>query len=124
MGKMIMGIFILLLGIMLLSGVSCRPGTPPVKEVGPPTIAFPLEPVDRAMGVPLNPTLTWMAAKRATSYDICFGTTNPPPFRSNAASTSCNPGTLEPLTTYYWRIDAVNEHGKKQGDIRIFTTSR
>jgi hypothetical protein len=116
-------LIVLLVGIVIGIGESCgRPVPTRIKEIGPPTKTIPLDPSDRSTGVPLNQIMTWMAAKRATSYDIYFGKENPPAFRANTTSTSCNPGALDYLTTYYWRIDAKNDRGTTQGNVRIFTT--
>jgi len=44
-------------------------------------------------------------------YDVYFGTTSPPPkIVSNQSSTSYNPGTMNYLTTYYWKIIAWDSH--------------
>ncbi|MFQ5410845.1 MAG: PKD domain-containing protein [Phycisphaerae bacterium] len=69
-------------------------------------------------------TLTWAAADRATSYDIYFGTDMAnPTFQGNQAQRSYSPGTLAAATTYYWRIDAVNESGITTGTLWSFTTA-
>ena len=36
--------------------------------------------------------------------------------------TSFNPGTLAPNTTYYWRIDEVDQYGTTAGNVWNFTT--
>ena len=48
----------------------------------------------------------------ATSYDVYFGTTDPPPFRVSQRDEVFLPGPLETATTYYWRVDAVTASGK------------
>lgn len=116
------GLFILLTGVMLLGLVSCERPSLPV-EVGPPTQAVLVEPSDRSSNIPVTTLLTWMESKRATSYDVYLGTTDPPPFKTSTNSTSVNPGQLDYSTIYYWRVDAKNEHGSVQGDLQIFTTA-
>ena len=70
-----------------------------------------------------NPTLTW-SASGATSYDIAFGTTNPPPVVVSGASTpSYVPPALDNGTTYFWRIIARNESGSTTGAVWSFVTA-
>ena len=120
----IWGTALVCLGAMILSIPACdvRRKAPVTKEVGPPARPIPYEPSDRSTGGSVTTLLKWMTAKRATSYDIYFGKTNPPPFVADTDSTSCDPGLLEYSTTYYWRIDAKNDHGTTEGPIYIFTT--
>ncbi len=81
----------------------------------------------------INPevTLTWGSAARADSYDVYFGdsmaavmnaTTASTEFQGNQATTSYQPTGLATLTTYYWRIDTVNEAGVRVGVVWSFTT--
>lgn len=67
-------------------------------------------------------TLTW-AAPAASSYNVYFGTAASPPLVvTGQAAASYNPGTLASLTTYYWKIVAVNAAGSTTGPIWSFTT--
>ena len=52
-----------------------------------------------------------------------FGTENPPEFRGRQRRLSYATGPLEPGTTYYWRVDPVNEHGVRRGWTWRFTTA-
>ncbi|KYK23693.1 hypothetical protein AYK21_02105 [Thermoplasmatales archaeon SG8-52-2] len=58
------------------------------------------------------------------TYDIYFGTTNPPPLvQSDAEDTTYNPGILDYETTYYWKIvtnDPLGEY--TEGSVWEFTT--
>jgi len=56
-----------------------------------------------------------------SSYDVYFGTTNPPPFIQNQMATTYAPG-LTAGNTYYWRIDAVNANGTTTGIVWSFKT--
>lgn len=67
--------------------------------------------------------LSWSAGDNTLSYDVYFGTSIPPDFIGNQSETTFNPGTLEPNTLYYWRVDARNNDGVKTGDLWIFTTN-
>ena len=54
-------------------------------------------------------TLQWQAATDATSYDVYFGTANPPPLFQNVAGTSL----AVPVSngTYHWKVIAKNSCG-------------
>jgi len=76
-----------------------------------------------SVGIAINPTLSW-SATGATSYDVRFGTANPPPTAaSNLAAPIYVPGNLNPGTTYYWQIVARNSGGTTSGPVWSFTTS-
>ncbi len=79
-------------------------------------------PANAATGVNTSPTLTWTSSG-ATSYDVAFGTSNPPPAVSaGQAAASYAPGTLTTSTTYFWQITAHNSSGASTGPIWSFTT--
>ena len=70
-----------------------------------------------------NPILSWTAGTGATSHDVYFGVTSGSPvFQGNQAGTTFNPGNLSAKTTYYWRIDEVNNDGTTYGVEWTFTT--
>src|SRR5439155_3291998 len=78
---------------------------------------------DGAAGVSPMPTLTW-TANGATSYDVQFGTTNPPPpVSAGQTSATYQPGTLASGTTYYWRIVARSSGGTSTGPVWSFSTT-
>ncbi|MHC4693839.1 MAG: choice-of-anchor Q domain-containing protein [Planctomycetota bacterium] len=79
-------------------------------------------PADGAMNVSLTADLSWTSGHDAVSHDVYFGISYPPPFIHNQTSTTFDPGTMAYGTTYYWRIDEVNDLGKTIGDIWNFTT--
>jgi len=88
------------------------PGTP-----GSPS------PTNAATGVSTTPTLSW-SASGATSYDVAFGTSNPPPTVSTGqAAASYTPTTLTGSTTYFWQIAARNSSGSTPGPVWSFTTA-
>jgi hypothetical protein len=64
--------------------------------------------------------LTWTPGANAVSHDVYFGRENPGhpvalAFMGNQTSTEFDPGSLDSHTTYYWRIDEVNNNGKRTG---------
>jgi hypothetical protein len=67
--------------------------------------------------------MTWSGGAGATSHDIYFGTSDPPPFKINQAEMVYDPGRLNLNATYYWRIDAVNSSGTTTGQLWSFSTS-
>jgi hypothetical protein len=79
-------------------------------------------PYDGATGVSINADLSWTAGRGATSHDVYFGTSNPPPFILNQDDVTFKPGTMDYETTYYWRIDEINTTGTTTGAIWSFTT--
>jgi len=71
--------------------------TPPLKLISP---------VNGTIGVAPTPTLSWNAQSGATSYDVHFGTSSPPPLVTNTTATTYAPSALEPGTLYYWQVVA------------------
>ena len=96
-------------------------------------------PRDGATGVTVDaPELHWTAGARTASYDLYWGTGRSlgadaalgTPVRTRyTAWTIRRPGTtaadrrLASATTYYWRVDAKNEHGTTKGTVWSFTTT-
>ncbi len=70
----------------------------------------------------MDADLSWTAGFDATSHDVYFGTTKPPPFMQNQTATTFDPGTMAYYTTYYWRIDELSNGGTITGAIWSFTT--
>jgi len=87
------------------------------------TIAHNPIPANNAPGVIPDTILSWTAGSEAASHDVYFDTTSPPVFIHNQTETTFDPGVLEFNTTYYWRIDEVNEPNILTGDLWTFTTT-
>jgi hypothetical protein len=90
----------------------------------PPGLASAPSPAHGVIEVGRNRDLSWTPGSGATSHDVYFGTTNPPPFAGNQPQTIFNPGQMDRFRTYYWRIDEVNAHGTTIGAVWSFTTRR
>jgi hypothetical protein len=91
---------------------------------GPPAAPTSPTPSDGATGVSSAPTLGWAPGGLGTSYNVAFGSTNPPPtVATGLSSSSYGPGILAANTTYYWRVTAVDSGGSTAGPIWSFTTA-
>jgi PKD domain len=94
--------------------------TTPAQPPGVPGSPYP---VSGATGVITTPTLTWTSTG-ATSYDVQFGTTNPPPQVATGQTTATyTHAALTAGTTYFWRIVAHNSAGATSGPVWSFSTS-
>ncbi len=95
-------------------------GIAPAQPPGTPSSPSP---PNGTTGVSSSPTLAWSAVG-AASYQVRFGTTNPPPSAAtNLSSASYAPGTLAAGTRYYWQVIAVNAAGSTTGPVWSFTTA-
>ena len=114
--------------------VSCDTGTIYAFAAGSGQTISPAtnpNPFNNATGVLVDVQLSWTGGDGALSYNVFFGASwsevananNPdiPPGRGSQTSTIYNPGTLDYLTTYYWRIDSVNGVSEP-GTVWSFTT--
>jgi hypothetical protein len=72
-------------------------------------------PADNAMAVPVLVPLKWAYVDTASGpifFDLCFGTTNPPPkIESHLTDTICHIEPLRTGTTYFWRVLAYSVGG-------------
>lgn len=80
------------------------------------------DPADLAQNVSIDTDLNWADASGATSYDVYFGTANPPPFVDNTVVSNWPLDTLAYDTTYYWQVVAKNDAGATAGPVWQFTT--
>jgi hypothetical protein len=78
-----------------------------------------LAPADEAMDVETPVVLTWEPSAGADSYDVYFG--RPMSFQTNQVQCSFITEDLKTNRKYWWRIDAVNVHGKTIGERWEFT---
>jgi hypothetical protein len=87
--------------------------------VPPPSCTTNLTPANAATGVTSVATgvpLTWNAAPGADSYDLYFGTTNPPTINiGNTTATTANVTGILYSTTYYWYVVPRNGGGAATG---------
>jgi len=100
------------------------PSTPrqivPQAALSPPIRASSPTPGNRATGTKMTPILSWNAGDYAASHEVYFGmdqdavknaTTDSPEYKGARAlgAESYDPGKLAWATTYYWRVDEVND---------------
>ncbi|MFC1725382.1 hypothetical protein ACFL4T_07120 [candidate division KSB1 bacterium] len=96
-------------------------------DPAPYTPGDPL-PGDGTTGIPVSSGLSWTGGNPSGSnltYDIYFGTENPPPlFQADSDTTLCDPGTLSYETTYYWKIVSKDSYRglTTSGPVWAFTT--
>ncbi|MBI5778435.1 MAG: putative Ig domain-containing protein [Planctomycetes bacterium] len=90
--------------------------------VAPPAQVTSHSPSSLAINVSVYSQLFWGPATGAASYDVYFGTTNPPPYKTNQVGATYKPGVLSYNTTYYWQIDSKNAGGTTPGAVWSFTT--
>ena len=93
----------------------------------PPFIPSNPNPQHGATGVDEEIDLSWTCGdpnNDIVTYEVYIGKTNPPPLKAIGV-TSCyyDPGRLDDLTTYYWRVNAIDIYGASSlGPIWQFTT--
>jgi len=89
-------------------------------------------PRDEAPNVNVDPVLSWRCGRTADSQDVYFGTDQTAVtsadrssglYMGNRRNRKFLPGPLDLKTTYYWRIDDVNDGSTVTGDVWSFTTT-
>jgi hypothetical protein len=88
------------------------PGTPVV-----------VSPADASTVDTLAPVLAWRSLF-ATTYDVYFGTSNPPSLVASGQSTASYPvSALDASSSYFWKLVAHNELGTTTGPVFSFETT-
>ena len=94
------------------------------KITGPPSKVSIVSPVNGAVNQQLDVYLSWVKPSMARRYDVYFGATAETlalVSKDQIARVKELPGlTLD--STYYFRVDAVNEFGTTTGDVCSFST--
>jgi len=105
-------------------------------ETSLPGQAFNPNPADGAVEVDTDVILRWSAGVNAVSHDFYLGT-NESDLRTNRfylgaerfqiseghqTETEFDPDWLQPNTTYFWRVDEVNNNGTRTGEVWRFRT--
>jgi len=94
--------------------------------LGPSDVTL-LAPANNATNVSVVENLTWRGGESrcaglSATYDLYFGTTNPPPFHHTTSVKSWYAGIMTKGTTYYWRVVASDENGSDSSPVWSFTT--
>ncbi len=84
-------------------------------------------PTDASIDQTVNSTLSWACSDPdgdPLTYDVYFGETNPPALGSSGQTAiTYDPGAINNVTTYYWKIVATDNHGNStEGVVWSFTT--
>jgi regulation of enolase protein 1 (concanavalin A-like superfamily) len=123
-------------GSQIIIDTTTTPGRTIVTAIPetPPEASNP-NPVNSATDVKRDPILSWRAGRYAAMHDIYFGTDFNDVNNADVSATGIYkgrqsepnyaPGTLEFNTSYYWRVDEVNDiHPDKlwKGSVWSFTT--
>jgi len=107
----------------------------PAGPLQPPVHAMAYYPMNKATGIRLDAILDWTPGQNATGHDVYFGldkaavaaaTTSTADIyrgRQRADETSFDPGSLDANTTYYWRIDEIDNANTVIGTVWSFTTA-
>jgi hypothetical protein len=91
-------------------GVLTQYGLSEVRFLSIPAQAREPQPADGAADVSVATTLDWRAGREAVSHEVYLGTDAEALALIDAsAATSAAPGALDMATTYYWKVDEVNE---------------
>ncbi len=85
----------------------------------PPSCTSPVSPANGATNVLIDADLSWNSVGDADGYYLYLGTDNPPTNMANGLdlgnTTNYDPGTLDYLTDYYWKIVPYNAYGQATG---------
>jgi hypothetical protein len=99
-----------------------------IEENVPPNQPSSPNPTNGATNVPVYSDLSWTGGDPnpgdTVTYDVYFGTSSTPPKMGNNQSvTTYDPGTMNYVTTYYWKIVAWDNFGESTaGPLWSFTT--
>jgi len=94
----------------------------------PPNQPSSPNPANGATNVPVNSDLSWTGGDPnpgdTVTYDVYFGTSSTPPkVGYNQSAVTYDLGTLNYLTTYYWKIIAWDSYGESTaGSLWVFST--
>jgi Concanavalin A-like lectin/glucanases superfamily len=101
-------------------------GLSEVRFMSIPALAREPQPEDGAADVSVETMLSWRAGREAVSHEVSLGT-DPEALAlvDTTTGTSYTPGALDLTTTYYWKVDEVNDADAIpvwEGHVWSFTT--
>jgi hypothetical protein len=77
-------------------------------------------PSNNTTGISLDTSLSWSG--NGSTYNVYFGTANPPPFLAAVVTKTAEISTLNYGTVYYWRVDSINRVAVTEGDVWSFNS--
>jgi hypothetical protein len=109
-------------------GVAPQTGLSEVRFYHVPLRAYSPTPADKEAGVAVNAPLQWRPGREAASHVVYLGTDVAVVAEGAVAGKtvtdhSYTPGSLDFVTTYYWKVDEVGDSGAYAGEVWTFTTS-
>lgn len=108
------------------SGALTHTATVTLVVVASPTATTLSSPADGATAISTNAPLSWSTVSNATSYNVQVATdaafSNIIVNQSGITTTNYTATGLSVLTTYYWRVTAVNDCGQATSAVFSFTT--
>lgn len=108
----------------LLKKKMFEPYTPPIP---PPTKVVARTPAPDSQNVSQATQLIWNPAANAKTYEVYFSTEGPDKLQLVATlpgGTTWKPPNLDFEKQYWWKVNAINDQGKTEGDVWSFTTGR
>lgn len=120
-------LFIIFLAALFLLGACSEDSTSTEPDNAEPGIPSNPDPENNSIDVSLTPSLAWECIDPegdALSYDVYFGASVDPALANTGQNiTTYDPGILFEETTYFWKINAHDDHSNSTtGDIWQFTT--
>lgn len=119
------GITIVFAIFLMILSINCEDDGTNYENLSPNRPSNPTPP-DGAANQPVDVQLFWRCSDPdgdPLTYDIYFGNAGNPPLVASAhVDTTYNPGQLQHITTYYWRIVAHDPRISRTGNIWSFTT--
>lgn len=117
-----------LTGMVFLSCSSDKSTNPPNNTNQAPLAPSSPTPANSATNQSTSATLSWQCSdpdNDPLTYDVLFGTTNPPASVSTSQSAATyNPGPLTGNTTYYWKVTAKDDQSHQTaGSLWSFATA-
>ena len=96
----------------------------PEQITGPPAKVSAVSPTNGAVNQQLDVYLSWIKPSMARRYDVYFGSTagTIALVSDDQTARAYVPTSLTLDSTYYFRIDAVNDFGTTTGDVCSFST--
>ncbi len=78
-------------------------------------------PADEAIDIGIDAVLNWQIGNNTDGFQIFFGTESNPPLVGTQSNNVFQP-ELNPSTSYFWKVVAVNANGETSSPIWTFTT--